>query len=364
MQIFRSWFARHFSNPQVVTLALIIIVWTVIIHLFGRMLTPVIASIVIAYLLEGLVGILERWRVSRLLSVITVSCAFMFASCLVLLILLPLLFEQLQRFFQEIPSLITMGRAELIHFLEHHPDLVSRAQVQQFMDLLSTGTAHLGQLALSFSVASLRTLLTILIYLFLVPFLVFFLLKDKATILCWIARFMPTQHQLATKVWVEVNRQIANYVRGKAWEILIVSTASYLAFAALHLKFALLLGFCVGISIIIPYLGTMVMTLPVGLTAYLQWGLSSEAAYVLVIYGIIHLLDGNILAPLLFSEVVNLHPVAIIVAILFFGKLWGFWGLFFAIPLATLVRAVITVLSAAKRSTPVGGENLVPTEEG
>ena len=349
MQMLRSWFSRYFSNPQVVALALIIIVCTVIIHLFGKMLTPVIASIVIAYLLEGLVGTLERWRVSRLLAVITVSCAFMLASMLVLLILLPLLFEQLQRFFQEIPSLITTGRAELMHFLELHPDLISRAQVQQVTDLLNAGAAHLGQLVLSFSVASLRTVLTILIYLFLVPFLVFFMLKDKDTILQWVARFIPTEHQLATKVWNEVNRQIANYVRGKAWEILIVSTASYLAFAALNLRFALLLGFCVGISIIIPYLGTIVMTLPVALTAYLQWGVSSEAAYTLVVYATIHLLDGNILSPLLFSEVVNLHPVAIIVAILFFGNLWGFWGLFFAIPLATLVQAVIKVLSAAKR---------------
>lgn len=358
MQFLRQWLVRYFSDPQVVALALIIIFCTVLIHFFGRMLTPVIASIVIAYLLEGLVGMLERWQVPRLLGVVAVSCVFILALLLVLLILLPMLFEQLQRFFQEIPSLIAMGRAELMHFLERHPDLISRAQVQQITDLLSAGTAHLGQLVLSFSVASLRTLVTILIYLFLLPFLVFFLLKDKDAIVQWVARFLPTEHQLASKVWIEVNRQIGNYVRGKAWEILIVSTASYLAFAALNLKFALLLGFCVGISIIIPYLGTIAMTLPVALTAYLQWGVSSEAAYTLVVYATIHLLDGNVLAPVLFSEVVNLHPVAIIVAILFFGNLWGFWGLFFAIPLATLVQAVINVLSATRRSTKVGYEDL------
>jgi putative permease len=61
-----------------------------------------------------------------------------------------------------------------------------------------------------------------------------------------------------------------------------------------------------------------------------------------VAYLVIQALDGNVLVPLLFSEVVNLHPVAIIVAILVFGGLWGFWGVFFAIPLATLVNAVIT----------------------
>jgi putative permease len=58
-------------------------------------------------------------------------------------------------------------------------------------------------------------------------------------------------------------------------------------------------------------------------------------------YGIIQALDGNIIVPLLFSEAVNLHPVTIIIAVIFFGGLWGFWGVFFAIPLATLVKAVI-----------------------
>jgi len=61
----------------------------------------------------------------------------------------------------------------------------------------------------------------------------------------------------------------------------------------------------------------------------------------LIANGIIQALDGNLLAPLLFSEAVNLHPVAIIVAILFFGGLWGFWGIFFAIPLATVINAVV-----------------------
>ena len=85
----------------------------------------------------------------------------------------------------------------------------------------------------------------------------------------------------------------------------------------------------------------MVVTVPVALIAYFQWGLGSEFAYVLAAYIIIQALDGNVLVPLLFSEVVDLHPVAIIVAVLVFGGIWGFWGVFFAIPLATLVQAVL-----------------------
>ena len=83
------------------------------------------------------------------------------------------------------------------------------------------------------------------------------------------------------------------------------------------------------------------MTFPVVIVAFFQWGVGDHFWYVILAYSIIQAVDAVVLIPLLFSEVVNLHPVAIIVAILFFGGLWGFWGVFFAIPLATLVKAVL-----------------------
>ena len=77
------------------------------------------------------------------------------------------------------------------------------------------------------------------------------------------------------------------------------------------------------------------------MVAYAQWGLSTEFVYLMIAYTIIQFLDGNLLVPFLFSEVVNLHPVAIISAILIFGGIWGVWGVFFAIPLATVVNAIL-----------------------
>ena len=97
----------------------------------------------------------------------------------------------------------------------------------------------------------------------------------------------------------------------------------------------------VGVSVLVPYIGAAAVTIPVAIVAYFQWGWGTDFAIVLVVYGIIQALDGNVLVPLLFSEVVNLHPIAIIVSVLVFGGLWGFWGVFFAIPLATLVNAVL-----------------------
>jgi putative permease len=90
--------------------------------------------------------------------------------------------------------------------------------------------------------------------------------------------------------------------------------------------------------------GAVLVTIPIAVIGYFQWGFGAEWAWLMIAYFIIQALDANVLVPLLFSEVVNLHPIAIIVAVLFFGGIWGFWGLFFAIPLAILIQAVLKAM--------------------
>ena len=182
--------------------------------------------------------------------------------------------------------------------------------------------------------------------------MVFFFLKDKWVILNWLGGFLPRDRQLAAEVWAEMDVQLGNYVRGKIWEILIIGGVSYITFALFDLKYAFLLAVLVGLSVIVPYIGATLVTIPVAAVAFFQWGMSGEFVSLLVAYLIIQALDGNLLVPFLFGNVVNVHPVAIIISILIFGGFWGFWGVFFAIPLATLVNAL---LRAWPRSEAVGG---------
>ena len=200
-----------------------------------------------------------------------------------------------------------------------------------------------GQDLISGSAQSFAGLLAAIIYLFLVPLMVFFFLKDKKALMDWFVQFLPADRSLTVHVWQEVDLQIANYIRGKFLEICILWAASFLTFSLLKLNYALLLAVLMGLSVVIPYVGATLVTFPVLGVAYVQWGAShgDEFMYVVIAYSIIQAIDGVMLVPLLFSEAVNLHPIAIIVAILFFGGVWGFWGVFFAIPLATLVKAVL-----------------------
>ncbi len=157
----------------------------------------------------------------------------------------------------------------------------------------------------------------------------------------WVAARLPRERSLVNRVWSESEVQIANYVRGKVAEIFIVGVVTYVTFILLGLQYAALLATIVGFSVLVPYIGAAVATLPIAMVAYFQFGWGWDFGQIMIAYAIIQALDGNLLVPLMFSEVVNLHPVAIILAILIFGGLWGFWGIFFAIPLATLVKAVI-----------------------
>ena len=166
-------------------------------------------------------------------------------------------------------------------------------------------------------------------------------MKDKESITHWTLAFLPDERRLINRVWYDIDRQLGNYVRGKFIEILIVGITTYVTFSLMGLQFAMLVGIAVGMSVLIPYVGAVAVTIPVALIAYFQWGFTPEFAWMMIAYTVIQALDGNVVVPLLFSEAVNLHPIAIIAAILIFGGLWGFWGVFFAIPLATVVQAVL-----------------------
>ena len=341
MESIRAWFERHLADPQVMGLAVVLVTVFFIIFLTGEMLAPVIASIIIAYLLEGLVAVFQRNGLPRLVAVSLVFLGFAAFMVFVTFALLPLLSRQATQLFQLLPEMLTSGQEALMRLPQRYPQLFSEAQVRDLIDSIRIEALSYGQHVVSMSVSSVVSIITIAVYVILMPLLVFFFLKDKGRIINWFVRFLPRDRGLLARVWVEVDRQIGNYVRGKFIEILIVWVVTYMTFAIMGMNFAMLLGVLVGLSVLIPYIGAAAVTLPVALLAYFQWGVSPDFWWLLLAYGIIQALDGNVLVPLLFSEVVDLHPVAIIVAVLVFGGVWGFWGVFFAIPLATLVQAVL-----------------------
>ncbi|MDZ7640599.1 MAG: AI-2E family transporter [Desulfurivibrio sp.] len=341
LAMLRLWYHRYFSDPQAVILTLLLLTGTLVMVFFGRMLAPLITAIIIAYLLEGPIAWMEkRLAIRRLVGVSCVLALFVVLVLAVVLTVFPVFWTQLADLLREFPSYLAQGQQVLLNLPERYP-VITEVQVRELVGTIRSQVGSLGQHVLAISLTSMVNIMTLLVYLVLVPFLVFFLLKDKDLIVAWIGRRLPRERRAAKDLWRDLDAQMGNYVRGKFWEILLVSVLSFVSFTILGLQYAVLLATLTGLSVLIPYVGAVVVTIPVLLLGYFQWGVGGELAWLLVVYGIIQALDGNLLNPLLFARAVNLHPVAIIVAILVFGGLWGFWGIFFAIPLATLVNALL-----------------------
>lgn len=355
LDVFNRWYHQIFADEESLILLLLIAVGLLVMVTMGGVLAPFVASAILAFLLQGMVSTLQRWGLPRLGAIGLTYLLFIGAFLTLLVVILPLVWRQLVNLFTELPGMVGAVQQALLGMQQSFAQFVSKEQLAEWTSMANTEFSRLGQWVFALSVAQLPNVVGILIYVVLVPILVFFMLLDKDKILAWLAAFLPAQRPLMRKVWVEMNDQVANYARGKAIEILVVGAVSYIAFVIMGLEYAVLLGIMVGLSVLVPYIGAAVVTIPVALVGFFQWGWSSDFFYLILVYGIIQALDGNVLVPLLFSEAVNLHPIAIILAVLLFGGFWGLWGVFFAIPLATLIKALL-------QSWPRPGAQTVETE--
>lgn len=340
-QFFKSCLRRVLPNSQAVALLLVLIVGFVLIFILSDILMPVFASVVLAYLLQGIVKILEK-KIPRLASVYIVFSGFITCLGLVIFVLMPMVTAQAFQLIQRIPEMIKKAQIEIMRLPELYPQYLTEENIRDIMLSIQEELLDYGQEIITNSAASVVGIVTAIVYLFLVPLMVFFFLKDKKALVDWFLTFMPKDISLTVRVWSEVDMQIANYVRGKFAEVFILAAFSYITYSVLELNYAMLLSVLMGLSVIIPYVGATLVTFPVLAVAAIQWGFNAdEFMYVAIAYSIIQAIDGVVLVPLLFSEAVNLHPVAIVISILFFGGVWGFWGVFFAIPLATAVKAIL-----------------------
>ncbi|NAW62103.1 AI-2E family transporter [Vibrio sp. V31_P5A7T61] len=339
-EMLNRWYQRRFSDPHAVSLVAILFFGFIIIYFFGHLIAPLLVAIVLAYLLEWPVTQLCRLGIPRTLSVLVIVSLFLGLMLVALFGIVPTIWQQVINLINDIPNMYNDLQNFIASLPERYPELANLQIIESLVNNAKNKALSMGESVVKGSLASLVSLATLAVYLILVPMLVFFLLKDKQEMMSISSGVLPRNRRLATKVWLEMNQQISNYIRGKVLEILIVGGVSYVTFAILDLRYSALLAVAVGFSVLIPYIGAAAVTIPVAIVGLFQWGLTPQYYTLLIAYFIIQILDGNVLVPILFSEAVNLHPVAIIIAVLVFGGLWGFWGVFFAIPLATLVKAV------------------------
>ncbi|MBF0281530.1 MAG: AI-2E family transporter [Zetaproteobacteria bacterium] len=356
-----DWFKARVEDRQLMILLMAILVVVLFFTLFGELLIPILVAGALAYVLDGMVTILMRIAMPRWLAVAMICLVALMTILLALFAMLPSLTDQVGRLIAKVPLYVQDARIALQHFQSsEYANWFDAAQLQQLIAAVATKIQSFGAAILSYSLNSIPSVMTFLVYVVLVPVLVFFQLKDKPLMIAWVEHFLPEDRVLLNRVWSEFHAQVGNYIRGRFWESLMVGVVTGVVFFAMHHDYALLLATLTGLSVWIPFVGAAVVTVPVVLLSFFQWGWSETTMYALLAYGIIQLIDANVVIPWLFSEVVNLHPVAIIAAILIFGGFWGVLGVFVAIPLAALVQSIFLVIV---ERCAVSGEAASPNKD-
>lgn len=319
-----QWYKRRFSDPQAIGLLVILLMAFCILFFFSGLLAPLLVALVLAYLLEWPTVRLQRLGCSRTCATSMVLIVFAGILLVMVLIVAPVAWQQGINLLRDLPNMLNKLYVYAAGLPKRFPALVDAGIIDIIVENLRSRLTGLGESLVKYSLASLVGLMTLMIYLVLVPLMVFFLLKDKEQMLNAVRRVLPRNRGLAGVVWQEMNQQITNYIRGKVLEMVAVGFVTWIAFLVLGLNYALLLAVLVGISVLIPYIGAMVVTIPVIGVGLFQWGLGTDFWTMFIVYLVVQALDGNVLVPILFSEAVNLHPLVIILSVVIFGGMWGF----------------------------------------
>ena len=337
----KHWYEEHLTHKESVILVVIMASTFLLLATIGDVLMPVLMALILAYLMQGVADRLMGWGLNEMLALTGATLLFVGVFLGFAVGIAPLVWRQLGGLIREAPAMVEAVQTEVAGLIAQYPTMIEQAPIDELMSTLQAQAASFGQAVLGFGLSSIPGVLTFAIYMVLIPLMVFFFLKDREVILKWVLGFLPSDRPQLDQIGRAMNVQIANYVRGKGIEITIIGAVSYAAFTTFDLNYTALLALLVGLSVIVPYIGAFLVTIPVMLVALFQFGLNGDFYWVVGLYMLIQVLDGNVLVPLLFSEAVDLHPVAIIIAVLVFGGLWGVWGVFFAIPLATLCNVLL-----------------------
>lgn len=368
LSLFKDWYHRHFSQPGTIEFAVVLLAIFILIYYFMWLIGPLVVALCLAYCLDwGVIALMRRFALGRHAASFVVMIAFVGFALILFLLLVPQIVRQGAQMYdslvlmsQEVVSdhpledqgaghrdfdtIVTENLRQIVDDMpEPIPAMVTESSIFNTVRAVRTQfTVYLVNLMRTQLMPSVVNVFTYLMYLVIVPIFTFLMLYSKEILQRRVRLYLLPNNQILIKhFWPHMSRQIEGYIRGKMLHIIIITIVNTAAFQLFDLNYAFLLGFGVGLSVIIPYVGAVLIAIPVVIVALLQFGLSMMLFWLLLVYLIIQLLDSNFLTPMLFSKAMNLDAFSILAAILIFGGLWGFWGVFFAIPLATFIKTLI-----------------------
>ncbi|MDP3621902.1 MAG: AI-2E family transporter [Polynucleobacter sp.] len=313
----------------------------------AEIFTPFLAAFILAYILRPVAIRLEGFRIPLPLAA-TIAIIFGISLVAGLLALLGnLLRHEIPLIKTKLPIWIQNTQAWLEPKLtEYHIAFNWGALREQITQKVST---HLSTNADAIMSSTLDTVLLSgssvahgFVNIVLILFVLFYLLIDWSHFFKLLEGLIPPRFQnTARHLCLHTDGLLSQYLRGQILVISIMATFYSISLSLVGMDGAIALGVFTGLMIIIPYIGiTLGLTIGV-LSALLQFGLGSELIWVLVVFGIGQFLEGFFLTPRLVGERIGLHPVAVLFALIIFGKLFGFFGVLLALPASAVSLVLI-----------------------
>jgi predicted PurR-regulated permease PerM len=259
--------------------------------------------------------------------------------------MLPLLEKEISRFATRLPDWIEVARTHLLPLLQRWFGADSQWDSQAVKNLLLSHSQSAGGILerlLPWLSSSGGAIIGILLNLLLIPVAMFYLLRDWNEWLARVDDLIPRHlHTKVKEIIVEVDRVMAEFLRGQISVMLLMSVYYVLALWLVGMEFALPIGFIAGMLVFVPYLGMITGLILATLVAVMQFTEFSNVVLVWAVFGAGQLLEGMVVTPWLVGERVGLHPLAVIFSLLAFGQLFGFFGLLLALPMSAILLVAL-----------------------
>lgn len=315
-----------------------------LLYLLAPILAPFVAAAILAYICNPLVARLCAKKVPRTLAVVLVMSGLLLAFVALLLIMLPLLEQEIALLVERLPQWLNAAQNRLLPLLQQWFGV----SVEWDINTLKHALLNRVQNSDGVSVSLLSWLgaggafFMNLLSLLLIPVAMFYLLRDWDDMLARVDDLVPRHwHEKVSGIAREVDSVLAEFLRGQLSVMLLMSVFYVLVLWLVGLEFALPIGIISGLLVFIPYLGMIVGLSLATLAAGMQFTAIGDVVLVWVAFGAGQLLEGMLVTPWLVGKRIGLHPLAVIFALLAFGQLFGFFGVLLALPLAAISLVVL-----------------------
>ena len=356
-----SWFFKWFLDNKAITVFLVTLLLGLNIFILSKIsflffpvidflsvvMLPVILSGLLFYLLNPLVDLMEKYKINRVLAISIIFIVIAILLIIGLAVAIPNLQRQVVIFAQNVPSYLEDADRVINDLVTKRLPDDFRPQLEQVLANFSTQAtawaSNISSKAVNWVSALISGTSQVIVALIIMPFMLFYLLRDGKGLRDYITQFLPNKlREPVGKVLSEVNQQLSNYVRGQITVAVIVAIMFIIFFKIIGLRYAVALGVTAGILNLVPYLGSFLAMIPA-----LVLGLIAGPVMllkVIIVFIVEQTIEGRFVSTLILGSQLNIHPITILFVLLTSGSMFGIWGVLLGIPIYASAKVVISAI--------------------